>query len=116
MRRMAIYSMGLIAIVAVYKNVGFQERAKTKAIQAAIAEGIYQVNTYGAKHILNHGKKAENLKDLIAEGLDRVYAEGDFIITYSQVKGKRKILISAEGKEGTFVSGAKASKEIGLTY
>lgn len=107
--------MALLAVIALYKNIGFQDRAKTQAALAAIAEGIYQVNTYCAKYILNQGKKAENLNDLIEVGLDKVYSEGDFIITFSQVEGQRKILISAEGKEGTFMAGAEGSKEVGLT-
>jgi prepilin-type N-terminal cleavage/methylation domain-containing protein len=106
--------LGILAAVAVPKYVDLQTDAKNKAAQAAISEGVAQVNQYAAKYMLqNNGTLPTTLvnltDDVTPSGLDNPYTVGDFSIAFAQGAGAT-IDISVTGNTGSSVEGATASK------
>jgi prepilin-type N-terminal cleavage/methylation domain-containing protein len=107
--------LGILAAVAVPKYVDLQADAKDKAIQAALAEGVAQVNQYAAKSILqNNGTLPANVADLQTAGLSTPYEEGDFSIAFENGTDANTIDITASGKTGTSLDGTSATKNVPL--
>ena len=106
--------LGILAAVAVPKFIDLQTDAKNKAAEAAVSEGIAQVNLYAAKYILQNGSVPGDLADLtaVAIGLDDPYTEGDFVIDFED-GAAGEINIQADGAVGSNVEGALAT---GIAY
>ncbi|RJQ66081.1 MAG: type II secretion system protein [Desulfobacteraceae bacterium] len=105
--------LGVLAAVAVPKYINLQADAANKAAEAAVAEGIAQINQYAAKYILtNNGTLPTTLAHLtgMTNGLVTPYDAGDFTITFSAPASGAGIDVSASGKTGTSVAGATASR------
>jgi prepilin-type N-terminal cleavage/methylation domain-containing protein len=103
--------LGILAAVAVPRYVNLQADAANKAADAAVAEGIAQVNLEAARFILQQGTVPTTLND-ITEGVTLTsggipaalsYAAGDFTITFSQGAGAT-VDIQVDGNAGTAVS------------
>ncbi len=105
--------LGILAAVAVPKFINLQNDAKTKAVQAAVAEGISQVNLTAAKYILTNSTTPANVAALVTVGLINPYVDGDFTINFANVAG-RQVRVTATGKVGTAVAGATANKTVPL--
>jgi MSHA pilin protein MshA len=110
--------IGILAAVAVPKFIDLQADARDKAAEAAVAEGLAQVNLIQARYILNHSVPPDNLTDLTTAGnfananpLVTPYAAGDFSIVFS---GTDPITVTATGVTGTSVAGATATKTVAL--
>jgi MSHA pilin protein MshA len=106
--------LGILAAVAVPKYVDLQTDAKNKAAQAAISEGVAQVNQYAAKYMLqNNGAVPTTLANLTTDvtpsGMANPYVGGDFSIAFAQGTGAT-IDISVTGNIGSPVEGATAAK------
>ena len=102
--------IGILAAVAVPKFIDLQADAKDKAAEAAVSEGIAQVNMFSAKYILQEGTVPLTLAHLttdISPGLVTPYAKGDFSIAFGAVVGGA-IPITATGVSGN-VAGALAT-------
>jgi prepilin-type N-terminal cleavage/methylation domain-containing protein len=107
--------LGILAAVAVPKYVDLQADAKDKAIQAALAEGVAQVNQYAAKSILqNNGTLPANVADLQTAGLITPYEEGDFSIAFENGTDANIIDIIVLGKTGISLDGTSATKNVPL--
>lgn len=106
--------LGILAAVAVPKYVDLQTEAKTKAAQAAVAEGIAQVNQYAAKFILSTSTVPADLADLQTAGLVTPYEEGDFSIIFADATTAGSVTVTANGKTGTSVVNATANKTVPL--
>lgn len=105
--------LGILAAVAVPKFINLQADARNKAAEAAVAEGVAQVNLYSAKFILINSRVPTTLGNLTnaAIGLTNPYTQGDFTIRFANVAGGQ-ISITATGKNGTSVAGATATKTV----
>lgn len=97
--------IGILAAVAVPKFIDLQTEARNKAAQAAVAEGIAQINMYSAKHILVNGTVPADLAALT--DLTNPYTNGDFSIAFTEAGGV--ITVTATGKADTNVATATAS-------
>jgi len=103
--------IGILAAVAVPKFIDLQQDAKDKAAEAAVSEGIAQVNMFSAKYILQEGKAPTTMTHLttdISPGLVNPYAVGDFSIAFGTIAGGA-IPITATGVTGSNVDGATAT-------
>jgi prepilin-type N-terminal cleavage/methylation domain-containing protein len=103
--------LGILSAVAVPKYIDLQTEAKKKAVEAAVAEGVAQVNQYAAKCILTTGAVPADLSALTTAGLVTPYNAGDFSITFADDTGG--ILVTATGT-GTSVTGAIGSRVVPL--
>jgi len=104
--------LGILAAVAVPKFINLQTEAATKAADAAVAEGVAQVNLYTAKYILINSTVPTKLADLTEL---TTYEVGDFTITFAVgTDGDGFIKITALGKDGTSVGGASATRDVAL--
>ena len=104
--------LGILAAVAVPKFINLQADARNKAAEAAVAEGMSQVNLYTAKYILLYSKPPTTLANLrnAAIGLTN-YNVGDFNIVYTGPNAG-EVVITATGKNKTSVAGAMATKTV----
>jgi len=85
--------IGILAAVAVPKFIDLQADARLKAAEAAVAEGIAQVNLTSAKYILKTGGAPADINALLTAnptgtfaGTDLLispYDAGDFSITFT---------------------------------
>ncbi|MBT8360763.1 MAG: type II secretion system protein [Desulfobacterales bacterium] len=102
--------IGILAAVAVPKFIDLQVDAKNKAAEAAVSEGIAQVNLYSAKYILQNSVVPGDLADLtgMTNGLVDPYTDGDFSIDFAD-GAAGEIDITASGVVGSNVDGATAS-------
>lgn len=105
--------LGILAAVAVPKFINLQTDARNKAVEAAVAEGISQVNLTAAKYILTNSTTPNNVAALVTVGLVNPYIEGDFTIRFANV-ATRQVRVTATGKTGTSVAGATATKTVPL--
>ena len=110
--------IGILAAVAVPKFINLQEDARDKAAEAAVAEGIAQLNLLSARHILITSTVPPDLAALESEvimgtdkALENPYNAGDFDITFSGAGNV--ITVQADGVAGNVV-GADASAIITL--
>ncbi|MDH3392513.1 MAG: type II secretion system GspH family protein [Desulfobulbaceae bacterium] len=119
--------LGILAAVAIPKYIDLQTQAKTKAAEAAVAEGVAQVNMAAAKYILTNSSVPSTLSQLTHPALDgglvlvnNVYDAGDFNITFADVPlpggaagTTGAIKVTADGTAAS-VTGATATKTIPL--
>ena len=110
--------IGILAAVAVPKFIDLQADARDKAAEAAVAEGIAQVNLIQARYILNQGVPPTTLADLTtaanfadANPLTTPYDAGDFTITFG---GTNPVTVTVAGVAGTNVAGATGSGSVTL--
>jgi len=104
--------IGILAAVAVPKFINLQADARDKAAEAAVSEGIAQVNLISARFILQNSTVPTGLGDLtgLATGaLVDPYAAGDFTIDFAPGAAAGEITITAAGVVGTNVEGASAT-------
>jgi len=107
--------LGILAAVAVPKYVDLQADAQQKAVEAAVAEGVAQVNQYAAKSILqNNGTLPTNLAALQAAGLTTPYTEGDFDISFADTSPTGSITVTAAGDGTTIPASISSSKDVPL--
>lgn len=106
--------LGILAAVAVPKYFDLQQDSANKAADAAVAEGIAQVNQVAAKYILKNGTVPTKLEDLTGNGLTTPYEEGDFSIAFADSSPVGSIVVTAAGKASTSVANASATKTIKL--
>jgi prepilin-type N-terminal cleavage/methylation domain-containing protein len=100
--------LGILAAVAVPKYVDLQAEAKAKAAQAAVAEGVAQVNQYAAKFILqNNGTLPTQLSDLtgMTPAMANPYTQGDFDIHFADGTTAKTIDIWVVGHASTGAEG-----------
>lgn len=107
--------LGILAAVAVPKYINLQADAANKAAEAAVAEGIAQVNLQSARYILANSTVPTTLAHLtgLPSGLVTPYNAGDFNITFVQAAGGDPITVTATGT-ATAVLGATATKDVDL--
>lgn len=106
--------LGILAAVAVPKYVDLQTQAQKKAVEAAVAEGVAQVNQYAAKYILTKGTLPAQLSDLEAVGLTTPYTEGDFSITFADTTPTGSITVTAAGNSTKIPSSVTSSQDVKL--
>ena len=102
--------IGILAAVAVPKFIDLQVDAKNKAAEAAVSEGIAQVNLYSAKYIMQNSTVPADVAALegMTDGLVNPYTDGDFSIAFADGAGNA-IDITATGVVGSNVEGATAT-------
>ena len=103
--------IGILAAVAVPKFIDLQADARNKAAEAAVSEGIAQVNLFSAKYILQEGTVPTTLANLttdISPGLVTPYTAGDFSIVFGTVAGGA-IPLTVTGVTGSNVDGATSN-------
>lgn len=106
--------IGILAAVAVPKFINLQADARDKAAEAAVSEGIAQVNLISARFILRNSTVPANLASLTGLATDPLvnpYPAGDFSITFAD-GAAGQINIAASGVAGNVV-GAVAN---GIAY
>ncbi|MCK5516931.1 MAG: type II secretion system protein [Desulfobulbaceae bacterium] len=110
--------IGILAAVAVPKFINLQEDARNKAAEAAVSEGMAQVNLISARYILITSgvpTTLANLEDAATLGankaLENPYDAGDFTITFTGAGNV--ITIDAAGDGGNVV-GATATGTVSL--
>jgi prepilin-type N-terminal cleavage/methylation domain-containing protein len=110
--------IGILAAVAVPKFINLQADARDKAAEAAVAEGIAQVNLISARHILITSTVPATLAALEDDttlgtnrALENPYDAGDFTITFTGAGNV--ITIAAAGVAGNVV-GASATGTVTL--
>ncbi len=103
--------LAILAAVAVPRFIDLQADARNSAAQAAVAEGIAQVNMFSAQFILQNGTAPVNLASLTGIGLTTPYAAGDFTITFTAGAAGPpvEVDIAAAGNAGTSVAGGTAT-------
>jgi prepilin-type N-terminal cleavage/methylation domain-containing protein len=107
--------IGILAAVAVPKFINLQADARDKAAEAAVSEGIAQVNLISARFILRNSVVPTNLASLTGLATDPLvtpYAAGDFTITFTD-GAAGQVNIAAAGVAGGSVAGAIAN---GIAY
>lgn len=105
--------LGILAIVAIPKFLGMQDKAKDKATLAAVAEGGARIMQTGAKLLLSTGNVATTGEIIAALAGTAGADAGDFTITY--VAGATNfIIVTATGDPGTAVSGGMDSRTFGI--
>jgi prepilin-type N-terminal cleavage/methylation domain-containing protein len=107
--------IGILAAVAVPKFIDLQADAKDKAAEAAVSEGVAQVNMFSAKYILQEGKAPLNIGHLtgLTPGLVTPYEKGDFSVAFVASATAGQIDITATGIALSNVDGASAD---GIAY
>ena len=108
--------LGILAAVAVPKFINLQADAAAKAAEAAVAEGVAQVNLQSARYILANSAvptQLSNLTGLATGPLVTPYDAGDFSITFADTDPVGSIVITATGT-ATAVNGATATKTVSL--
>jgi len=111
--------LGILAAVAVPKFFNLQTQARIQAVNAALAEGVSQVNQASAKFLLINGTPPVNLTSLTGlptpNNLVTPYnpSGSDFTLTFANATG-HSIRITATGNPGTTVASAKGNKTIPL--
>lgn len=110
--------IGILAAVAVPKFIDLQADARDKAAEAAVAEGIAQVNLISAKYILKTGGAPTTMGSLqtangtfLAADFLADHAVGDFTIAFTAGTGA-SVAVGVTGTGGNVV-GATAS---GIAY
>ncbi len=109
--------LGILAAVAVPKYIDLQADAAAKAAEAAVAEGVAQVNLQSARYILANSTVPTQLSDLTTLATDPLvdpYDATDFSIDFADhatIAGS--IVITATGT-ATAVNGATATKTVPL--
>jgi MSHA pilin protein MshA len=111
--------IGILAAVAVPKFIDLQADARDKAAEAAVAEGIAQVNLISARYILKQNAAPADLAALTTAAnfpgsnpLVTPYDAGDFTITFTG--SGSTITVAATGDAGTNVAGASATGTVDL--
>ena len=112
--------IGILAAVAVPKFIDLQADARNKAAEAALAEGVAQVNLYSAKYILQAGGVPTNLAALTGLATDPMvatYNAGDFSLTFSDgavsATGGPTINVAVAGT-GASVAGVTLNRDVPL--
>ncbi len=108
--------LGILAAVAVPKYVDLQGDAAAKAAEAAVAEGVAQVNLQSARYILANSSVPTQLSDLTGLATDPLvdpYDAGDFSIDFEDTAPVGSIVVTATGT-ATAVNGATAAKTVPL--
>jgi len=103
--------IGILAAVAVPKFINLQADARDKAAEAAVSEGIAQVNLISARFILRNSTVPADLSELTGLATDPLvdpYAAGDFSIDFAD-GAAGEITITVAGVAGTSVEGAAAT-------
>ena len=103
--------IGILAAVAVPKFINLQADARDKAAEAAVSEGIAQVNLISARYILRTSTVPLALADLTGLATDPLvdpYDAGDFTVDFSD-GAAGEITITVAGVAGTNVEGATAT-------
>ena len=103
--------IGILAAVAVPKFINLQADARDKAAEAAVSEGIAQVNLISARFILRNSTVPADLGELEGLATDPLvnpYAAGDFDIAFAD-GAAGEITITASGVAGSNVDGASAT-------
>jgi prepilin-type N-terminal cleavage/methylation domain-containing protein len=107
--------LGILAAVAVPKYIDLQSQAQQKAVEAAVAEGVAQVNQYAAKFILtNNGTLPTDEAALETVGLATPYTEGDFSITFADSTTAGSITVTAAGDGTKIPVTVTSSKDVPL--
>jgi prepilin-type N-terminal cleavage/methylation domain-containing protein len=101
--------LGILAAVAVPKYFDLQGRARDKAAEGAIAEGIGRINQYFGDQILS----GEGWSKIVYSDTTVGSSMGDFTLTITGGgAGTGNITVSVTGNAGTPVEGATASRTI----
>jgi len=98
--------LGILAAVAVPKYFDMQETAKLRAADAAVAEGVAQVNQAYAKAFLWNGAvpaigavgdaaAAKTVMAALDAGTDGIIQSGDFWIKFTPTAASKKIAVAA---------------------
>ena len=110
--------IGILAAVAVPKFINLQEDARNKAAEAAVSEGMAQVNLISARYILITSGVPATLADLenatilgATKVLENPYDAGDFTITFT---GTGNVITIAAAGDGGNVVGATATGTVTL--
>jgi prepilin-type N-terminal cleavage/methylation domain-containing protein len=107
--------LGILAAVAVPKYIDLQSQAQQKAVEAAVAEGVAQVNQYAAKYILtNNGTLPTNEAALETVGLATPYTEGDFSISFADSTTAGLVTVTAAGDGTKIPTTVTSSKDVPL--
>ncbi len=99
--------IGILAAVAVPKFIDLQADARDKAAEAAVSEGIAQVNLYSARYILQTSTVPADLSALtgMTDPLVTPYDAGDFTVNFAD-GAAGEITITVAGAAGSNVAGA----------
>jgi prepilin-type N-terminal cleavage/methylation domain-containing protein len=102
--------LGILAAVAVPKYFDLQTRAKDKAAEGAIAEGIGRLNQHFGDQILS----GEAWNAITYTGAELGTDMGDFVlsVTAGSGAGTGSITLQVTGRVGSPVDGAVAAREI----
>ncbi|OGP29913.1 MAG: hypothetical protein A2073_04635 [Deltaproteobacteria bacterium GWC2_42_11] len=106
--------LGILAAIAIPKYISLQQDAAQKSADAAITEGVSQVNLFAVKYILQQNTAPTNLAGLVTVGLVNPYTEGDWTIDFADTDPAGSIKIDVTGKAGTNVVGTTKTKTIPL--
>ena len=113
--------LGILAAVAIPRDMSLMETARVKAAEAAVAEGAAQVNNVAARYILENGAVPTQLTDLTGMATNPLtdVAAGpgiDWTMTFTDgglVNGGPSINVKVDGQASTIV-GVTANKDIPL--
>ncbi|MBC2713337.1 MAG: prepilin-type N-terminal cleavage/methylation domain-containing protein [Desulfosarcina sp.] len=93
--------LGILAAVAIPKYFDLQEEAKTKALEAALGEGIGRVNQYFAKRLLSGDTTGQIIYNDTNIGTDL----GDFSLNTTQAGNN--ITLTVTGTTGALTGQTK---------